>query len=39
MTVSEECGLDVENAQQGIAWAIRTLVQALQQENKQHSGQ
>ncbi len=39
MTVSEECGLDAENAQQGIAWAIRTLVEALRQENQQHAGQ
>jgi AcrR family transcriptional regulator len=39
MTVSEECGLDVADAQQGIAWAIRTLIEALQQEHQQHSTQ
>jgi AcrR family transcriptional regulator len=39
ITVSEECGIDAEDAQQGLAWAIQTLVGALRQENKQHSTQ
>ena len=36
ITVSEECGLSAEDARQGIAWAIETLVGALRQENEQH---
>ena len=34
ITVSEECGLSAEDARLGIAWAIRTLVAALRQENQ-----
>ena len=36
ITVSEECGLSPEDARQGIAWAIDTLVAALKQENSTH---
>ena len=36
ITVSEECGLSAEDARQGIAWAIDTLVAALKQENSTH---
>jgi AcrR family transcriptional regulator len=36
VTVSEECGISAEDAQQGIAWAIETLVAALRQENEAH---
>jgi AcrR family transcriptional regulator len=36
ITVSEECELGAEDARQGIAWAIETLVGALQQEHEQH---
>jgi AcrR family transcriptional regulator len=34
ITVSEECGLSAEDAQLGIAWAIRALVSELRQENQ-----
>jgi AcrR family transcriptional regulator len=34
ITVSEECGLSAEDAQLGIAWAIRTLIGELRQENQ-----
>jgi AcrR family transcriptional regulator len=34
ITVSEECELSAEDARQGIAWAIETLVGALRQENE-----
>lgn len=34
IAVSEECELSAEDAQQGIAWAIETLVGALRQENE-----
>jgi AcrR family transcriptional regulator len=34
ITVSEECGLSVEDARLGIAWAIDTLVATLRQENE-----
>jgi AcrR family transcriptional regulator len=39
ITISEECGLDAEDAQRGLAWAIQTLVDALRQEAQQDSGQ
>ena len=34
ITVSEECELSAEDARQGIAWAIETLIGALRQENE-----
>jgi AcrR family transcriptional regulator len=34
ITVSEECGLSAEDARLGIAWAIRTLIGELRQENQ-----
>ena len=34
ITVSEECGLSAEDARQGIAWAIDTLVGALREEHQ-----
>jgi hypothetical protein len=34
ITVSEEGGLSAEDAQLGIAWAIRALVSELRQENQ-----
>jgi AcrR family transcriptional regulator len=36
ITVSEECELSAEDARQGIAWAIETLVGALRQENERY---
>jgi len=36
ITVSEECELGAEDARQGIAWAIETLVGALRQENERY---
>jgi len=34
ITVSEECELSAEDARQGIAWAIETLIGSLRQENE-----
>ena len=36
ITVSEECELSAEDAREGIAWAIETLVGALRQENERY---
>jgi AcrR family transcriptional regulator len=36
ITVGEECELSAEDARQGIAWAIETLVGALRQENERY---